>query len=198
MDQPAPQDRLAAPRVHPRGVGEAARRHAADARPATTSTRLRSLNDPISLDEVVEIYLPLSRLLSLYVAATQALHEATRTFLGTTRRRDAVHHRPSPARSRSASRRRRACCARCSRRWPNTPKVELDRHRRLPAAQRGAGARRPDGAQGLPGELRPAGAARLPQRHQGGQAPRRARRSTRTSPTTSCPARRSPSTGRTS
>jgi type I pantothenate kinase len=31
--------------------------------------RLQSVNDPISLEEVVAIYLPLSRLLSLYVAA---------------------------------------------------------------------------------------------------------------------------------
>jgi type I pantothenate kinase len=45
--------------------------------------RLKSLNDPIDLDEVVEIYLPLTRLLSLYVAATQGLHDATRKFLGT-------------------------------------------------------------------------------------------------------------------
>ncbi|HSP26315.1 MAG TPA: type I pantothenate kinase, partial [Saliniramus sp.] len=34
-------------------------------------TQLQSLNDPISLDEVIAIYLPLSRLLALYVAATQ-------------------------------------------------------------------------------------------------------------------------------
>src|SRR5450631_2339935 len=45
-------------------------------------SRLKSLNDPISLDEVSEIYLPLSRLLSLHVAATQGLHDATRKFLG--------------------------------------------------------------------------------------------------------------------
>lgn len=43
---------------------------------------LRGINDLISLDEVKEIYLPLSRLLNLYVAATQSLHEATHTFLG--------------------------------------------------------------------------------------------------------------------
>ncbi len=42
---------------------------------------LRGLNDDISLDEVREIYLPLSRLLNLYVAATQDLHQATGTFL---------------------------------------------------------------------------------------------------------------------
>jgi hypothetical protein len=43
--------------------------------------RLQSLNDPISLDEVIAIYLPLSRLLSLYVAATQGLFKATQRFL---------------------------------------------------------------------------------------------------------------------
>lgn len=44
--------------------------------------RLRSLNDPISLDEVVDIYLPLSRLLSLYVEASQGLFHVTSRFLG--------------------------------------------------------------------------------------------------------------------
>ena len=43
---------------------------------------LRGLNEDISLEEVAEIYLPLSRLLNLYVAATQELHRATGTFLG--------------------------------------------------------------------------------------------------------------------
>ena len=45
--------------------------------------RLRGLNDRVSLTEVVEIYLPLSRLLSLHIGAGQALHGATATFLGT-------------------------------------------------------------------------------------------------------------------
>ncbi len=44
--------------------------------------QLRGLNEEISLDEVAEAYLPLSRLLNLYVAATQELHRATDTFLG--------------------------------------------------------------------------------------------------------------------
>ena len=43
---------------------------------------LRGINDAISLDEVADIYLPLSRLLNLYVAATQDLYRATDTFLG--------------------------------------------------------------------------------------------------------------------
>jgi len=45
-------------------------------------TELQGINEQLSLDEVVAIYLPLSRLLNLYVAATQMLHQATDTFLG--------------------------------------------------------------------------------------------------------------------
>ena len=43
---------------------------------------MRSLNDRLSLDEVTDVYLPLSRLLNLRVAATQALHRTTDDFLG--------------------------------------------------------------------------------------------------------------------
>jgi type I pantothenate kinase len=43
---------------------------------------LRGLNDRLDLDEVTDVYLPLSRLLNLRVAATQALHRTTDTFLG--------------------------------------------------------------------------------------------------------------------
>jgi type I pantothenate kinase len=44
---------------------------------------LGGLTEHVSLDEVSDIYLPLSRLLNLYVGATQSLHLATNTFLGT-------------------------------------------------------------------------------------------------------------------
>jgi type I pantothenate kinase len=44
---------------------------------------LQGLNAPVSMAEVEAIYLPLSRLLNLQVAATQTLHESTDTFLGT-------------------------------------------------------------------------------------------------------------------
>jgi type I pantothenate kinase len=44
--------------------------------------KLRGINENVSLREVEEIFLPLSRLLNLYVAATQNLHKATATFLG--------------------------------------------------------------------------------------------------------------------
>jgi type I pantothenate kinase len=43
---------------------------------------LRGINEEISLEEVESIYLPLSRLLNLYVSAIQSLHKATDTFLG--------------------------------------------------------------------------------------------------------------------
>ena len=43
--------------------------------------RLRSLNDPIDLDEVRRIYLSISRLLSAHVEATQALFQQRRQFL---------------------------------------------------------------------------------------------------------------------
>ena len=46
-------------------------------------TTLRGINERIDLDEVAAIYLPLSRLLNLHVAAAQALHQTTDTFLGT-------------------------------------------------------------------------------------------------------------------
>jgi type I pantothenate kinase len=44
---------------------------------------LRGINDRIDLDEVAAIYLPLTRLLNLYVSATQNLHRVSATFLGT-------------------------------------------------------------------------------------------------------------------
>jgi type I pantothenate kinase len=44
--------------------------------------RLRGLGDVVDLDEVRDIYLPLSRLLNLYVGATSGLRGALNTFLG--------------------------------------------------------------------------------------------------------------------
>ena len=43
---------------------------------------LRGINERLSLREVENFYLPLSRLLNLHVAATQGLHRATDAFLG--------------------------------------------------------------------------------------------------------------------
>src|SRR3954447_5598250 len=46
-------------------------------------TRLRSLHDRLDMAEVEEIYLPISRLLSLYVSATKRLFDVQQAFLGT-------------------------------------------------------------------------------------------------------------------
>ena len=45
--------------------------------------RLRGINERIDMDEVATVYLPLSRLLNLYVSATQDLHKVSARFLGT-------------------------------------------------------------------------------------------------------------------
>ena len=44
--------------------------------------RLRSMHDRLDMLEVEDIYLPLSRLLSIYVDATTRLFQAQRQFLG--------------------------------------------------------------------------------------------------------------------
>jgi type I pantothenate kinase len=58
-----------------------------DGEPMTLSAadieRLRALTDPISLAEAEQIYLPVSRLISFYVEAMQAVHRVTTRFLGT-------------------------------------------------------------------------------------------------------------------
>ena len=62
----------------------------ADLRAATPMTLreadledLRGINERIDLDEVAAVYLPMTRLLNLYVSATQNLHKVSATFLGT-------------------------------------------------------------------------------------------------------------------
>ncbi|NNE22703.1 MAG: type I pantothenate kinase [Rhizobiales bacterium] len=85
---------------------------------------LRGLNDRVNLDEVVAIYLPLSRLLNLYVAARQELFNATEEFLG------GNHHKVpyiigmagSVAVGKSTTAR---ILQSLLARWPNHPKVDL-------------------------------------------------------------------------
>lgn len=44
--------------------------------------QIQGLGDVLDMQEVIDVYLPLSRLLNLYVAETQSLHETTSQFLG--------------------------------------------------------------------------------------------------------------------
>lgn len=87
-------------------------------------TRLRSLDDPISIEEVVAIYLPLSRLLALYVAATQGLYKATQRFLGAEGGKVPYIIGIGGSVAAGKSTLARVMQALLSR-WPNTPKVEL-------------------------------------------------------------------------
>src|SRR5215472_4346829 len=86
--------------------------------------RLRSMHDRLDMSEVEEIYLPLSRLLSFYVAAMQRLFGAQQGFLGT---EDAkmpyiIGVGGSVAVGKSTTARvLQALLAR----WPNVPKVDL-------------------------------------------------------------------------
>ncbi len=66
------------------------RAHWAGLRAATPLTlgsddlgELRGINERLDIDEVEQIYLPISRLLNLHIAATIGLHEVADEFLGT-------------------------------------------------------------------------------------------------------------------
>jgi type I pantothenate kinase len=85
---------------------------------------LRGINEMVSLQEVAEIYLPLSRLLNLHVAAMQGLYAATDTFLGTpaTRVPYVIGIAGSVAVGKSTTARiLQALLAR----WPHHPRVDL-------------------------------------------------------------------------
>jgi type I pantothenate kinase len=87
-------------------------------------TRVRSLHDRLDMQEVEDIYLPLSRLLSMYVAATQRLFRAQQDFLGTqdSKMPYIIGVAGSVAVGKSTTARvLQALLAR----WPNVPKVDL-------------------------------------------------------------------------
>ena len=90
----------------------------------TEIVELRGLGDELDLTEVEQVYLPLSRLLNLYVESSKQLHNATSTFLGS-------NSRPTPfvigvAGSVAVG---KSTIARLLRellsRWEGTPRVEL-------------------------------------------------------------------------
>jgi type I pantothenate kinase len=85
---------------------------------------LRGVDEFVSMDEVEDVYLPLSRLLNLYVAASQQLYRVTDTFLGSPAARVpyVIGVAGSVAGGKSTtSRVLQALLAR----WPDHPKVDL-------------------------------------------------------------------------
>jgi type I pantothenate kinase len=85
---------------------------------------LRSLGDPVSLKEVERVYLPVSRLLSFYVTATQGLFHALQEFLATNDSKVPfiIGIGGSVAVGKSTTAR---VLRELLTRWPSAPKVEL-------------------------------------------------------------------------
>ncbi|WP_273366866.1 type I pantothenate kinase [Alicyclobacillus herbarius] len=86
--------------------------------------KLRGINENISLAEVEAVYLPLSRLLNLYVANRQKLYQATRAFLNNTSAEVPyiIGIAGSVAVGKSTTAR---IIQALLKRWPNHPKVDL-------------------------------------------------------------------------
>jgi type I pantothenate kinase len=86
--------------------------------------QVRSLGDPVDLDEVREVYLPLSRLLALHVQEAGRLYRTYRTFLGAQEARTpfviGVAGSVSVGKSTTAR-----LLALLLARWPECPRVEL-------------------------------------------------------------------------
>jgi type I pantothenate kinase len=86
--------------------------------------RLRGLGDRIDLEEVEQVYLPLSRLLNFYVGATAGLHRITTDFLGERPEKTpfVIGVAGSVAVGKSTTAR---LLKELLSRWPGTPRVEL-------------------------------------------------------------------------
>ena len=86
--------------------------------------RLRSMHDRLDMLEVEDIYLPLSRLLSIYVDATHRLYQAQRQFLDIRDRKVPYIIGVAGSVAVGKSTTARVLQALLAR-WPNVPKVDL-------------------------------------------------------------------------
>ncbi len=86
--------------------------------------RVRGINEQLSLDDVERVYLPVSRLLNLYVSASQGLYRVTDTFLGRPSQKVPyiVAVAGSVAVGKSTTSR---VLQQLLSRWPDHPRVEL-------------------------------------------------------------------------
>ncbi len=134
--------------------------------------RVRGLGDELDLEEVRQVYLPMTQLISMRVRLAGALYQATEAFL----------HAPQPQRTpfvigiAGSVAVGKSTTARLLSELlvplPRPPRRRARDHRRVPVPQRRARAPRPARAQGLPRVVRPQGPAAV--RH-GGQVRRRGR-----------------------
>jgi type I pantothenate kinase len=85
---------------------------------------LRGLNEPITSAEVVDIYLPLTRLLNLHFAAARTLNAVKAAFLGRATRSPPYIIALAGSVAVGKSTLARALCALLAR-WPDHPRVEL-------------------------------------------------------------------------
>ena len=130
---------------------------------------LVGLNEWMSLDEVADIYLPLSRLLNLYVGATQRLHRGHEHVPRSGRPAHAVRHRRRRQRG-SGEEHHLAHPAGAARALAEPSAGGSDHDRRVPPAAARARGARSRAPQGFPRELRRAEARPLPGRREVGCA----------------------------
>jgi hypothetical protein len=131
-------------------------------------TKLRSLHDRLDIKEVEDIYLPLSRLLSLYVVATQRLFRAEQNFLRTedVKMPYIIGVAGSVAVGKSTTARAAGAAGALAERAQG----RSHHHRRVFVSECSARARRPHGEERLSGKLRSLRAVALPVGRQGGTA----------------------------